>query len=63
MAVCEMCGKEANLVNSDVEGVELKLCPGCSKYGLVKKKSNSFSVNKFTKKIFTKNSISVYQNC
>ena len=33
MSVCEMCGKEASLINADVEGVELKVCSGCAKYG------------------------------
>ena len=42
MTICEMCGKEANLVNADVEGVELKLCSNCSKYGVVKKNPNKF---------------------
>ncbi|PIZ52034.1 TIGR00270 family protein [Candidatus Woesearchaeota archaeon CG_4_10_14_0_2_um_filter_33_13] len=33
MAVCEMCGKDAYLSSVNVEGVELKVCPNCSKYG------------------------------
>jgi uncharacterized protein (TIGR00270 family) len=33
-----MCGKGGNLVSADVEGVELRVCSGCSKYGKVKKK-------------------------
>lgn len=37
MAVCEMCGREGNVVSADVEGVELKVCSGCMKYGTVRK--------------------------
>ena len=36
MSLCEMCGKDAQLVTADVEGVELKVCSGCVKYGVVK---------------------------
>jgi putative transcription factor len=32
-----MCGKEENLIKADVEGVELKVCSACAKYGKVKK--------------------------
>jgi len=38
MASCEMCGKVAELAEADVEGVSLKLCPGCLKYGTVRKR-------------------------
>ena len=37
MAVCEMCGRAGGLVSADVEGVELKVCQNCSKYGTVRK--------------------------
>ena len=37
MAVCEMCGKDSSLVSAQVEGTELKICQGCSKYGQVNK--------------------------
>lgn len=33
-----MCGKETGLVIADIEGVELKVCSGCSKHGQIKKK-------------------------
>ena len=50
MALCEMCGKEAGLVEADVEGVELNVCSGCLKFGTVKKKAensvSSFSVSR-----------------
>ncbi len=37
MTVCEMCGKNGSLIQADVEGVALKVCSGCAKYGVVKK--------------------------
>jgi len=47
MTSCEMCGKSAELVDADVEGVTLKVCSGCSKYGNVRKNaSSSFYHNK-----------------
>jgi putative transcription factor len=39
MPICEMCGKEGNLISAEIEGGELSVCSGCSKYGTVKKKS------------------------
>lgn len=33
-----MCGKFAELIEAEVEGVNLKLCPGCLKYGTVRKR-------------------------
>ena len=41
MPLCEMCGKEAQLVTADVERVELKVCSGCVKYGVVKNNSGA----------------------
>jgi putative transcription factor len=41
MSVCEMCGGSGSLVNADVEGVELKVCQKCTKYGKVKKSFSS----------------------
>jgi len=32
-----MCGREASLVSADVEGVELKVCPVCTRYGTTNK--------------------------
>lgn len=43
MASCEMCGKSAELMEADVEGVTLKVCSGCSKYGTVRKMAGSGS--------------------
>ena len=37
MSLCEMCGKEGKIVQADIEGVDMGVCPGCSKYGQVKK--------------------------
>ncbi len=52
MSVCEMCGASGFLLNVDVEGVELKVCNNCKKYGTVKKSfsSSSRSFNKPFKK-------------
>ena len=38
MTNCEMCGKDGKVLEVDVEGVEMKVCPGCTKYGVVKKR-------------------------
>lgn len=43
MPGCEMCGREGDLVPAEVEGVELKLCPKCTKYGKVKSRKGPFS--------------------
>ena len=37
MSACDMCGKEANLVQAEVDGAELNVCSGCAKYGTIKK--------------------------
>ena len=34
-----MCGKEGNLISTEIEGGELSVCSGCSKYGTIKKKN------------------------
>jgi len=44
-----MCGKEAQLVSADVEGVELKVCSSCAKYGLVKNNSGAAYSNSSVK--------------
>ena len=41
MPLCEMCGKETKLMTANVEGVELKVCSLCTKYGVVKRPTNS----------------------
>ncbi|MDP3989661.1 MAG: multiprotein bridging factor aMBF1 [archaeon] len=35
--LCEMCGRNDNLVEADIEGVELSVCSVCLQYGSVKK--------------------------
>lgn len=35
---CDLCGKEAELYLTEVEGTRLSVCHGCSKYGEVIKK-------------------------
>lgn len=37
MTVCEMCGRSGNLVTAEVEGVDLKVCPLCTKFGKVRR--------------------------
>jgi putative transcription factor len=34
--VCEMCGRGGNLLTAEIEGVELKVCPNCTKFGKVR---------------------------
>lgn len=41
MGLCEMCGRESQLLTANVEGVEMNLCPGCSRYGSVKKQTTN----------------------
>ena len=36
MALCEMCGKQADLVKASIEAVELSVCQNCARYGQVK---------------------------
>ena len=43
MTTCEMCGKEGKIIQADIEGVEMGVCPGCSKYGQIKKNSTQHS--------------------
>lgn len=36
MPECELCGKElGKLIRAEIEGSELKVCPGCGKFGRV----------------------------
>lgn len=41
MVFCEMCGKAGNLSLAEVEGVDLKLCPNCLKYGKINRSNFS----------------------
>ncbi len=41
MAQCEMCGKSTELVLADIEGVELKVCDACARFGTIRKKINA----------------------
>ncbi len=36
---CELCGKDTNLITADVEGVELKVCSDCGKFGKIKQRA------------------------
>ncbi len=46
--ICELCGKQAELVNAIIEGTEMSVCSECSKFGRVIKKP--VSVKKFVPK-------------
>lgn len=39
MVVCELCGKTTELLTADIEGVELRVCTACAKYGTVRQRS------------------------
>ena len=47
-----MCGASGFLLNVDVEGVELKVCNNCKRYGTIKKSFSS--PNRSYKKSFKK---------
>ena len=32
---CDLCGKEGNIVRTNIEGVEMSVCPDCAKFGRV----------------------------
>lgn len=44
MGNCEMCGKGTELVVADIEGVELKVCAGCARFGTIRKRSDTSTV-------------------
>jgi putative transcription factor len=52
MAVCEMCGRNENLVAADVEGAELKVCSKCAKFGKVKKNNFNSSNSNYNRNNF-----------
>lgn len=35
MPICDLCGREGELLRAEVEGSELSVCSGCSRYGRV----------------------------
>ncbi len=43
--VCEMCGRASNLLTAEIEGVELKVCPNCTKFGKVRHPNSRASVS------------------
>lgn len=53
MALCEMCGKEAQLFLTIVEGGELKVCPSCAKFGKIKDNGYSGSGNQNSSSYYT----------
>ena len=42
MVICEMCGKAAELIKAEIEGVDLNVCNKCSKFGKAKQPLRSF---------------------
>ncbi len=46
-----MCGKEGNFLLADIEGVELKVCPTCAKFGTVKSRRTSLQQEHFSKEV------------
>jgi|SRR3989344_2958695 len=44
MTACDMCGKETALVTAEVEGVDLKVCSNCSRFGTIKQKVDTIRV-------------------
>lgn len=38
-----MCGKSTKLVVADIEGVELKVCDGCSRFGTIRRRIDARS--------------------
>ena len=45
MAYCDMCGRQESLVTADVEGVEMKVCQNCSRFGTVRKRADAMRVS------------------
>ncbi len=47
MVNCELCGREAELVNARVEGVLVSICPFCAKFGqIVQEKKVSVKITR-----------------
>jgi putative transcription factor len=46
MANCEMCGKDTDLFLALIEGTELKVCAGCTRYGKVLRKAARMDTEK-----------------
>lgn len=44
MASCDMCGRQDGLVTAEVEGVEMKVCQNCSRFGTVKRRAETMRV-------------------
>ena len=39
-----MCGRQGSIVTADVEGVEMKVCQNCVRFGTVKKKAEAMCI-------------------
>ncbi len=44
MASCDMCGKQGNLLNADVESVNMMVCQNCARFGTIKRKADAIFV-------------------
>ncbi len=51
MAVCDMCGKDASLFKTEIEGGILNVCKTCAKYGKVLRQIKPPATEKEKKKI------------
>lgn len=40
-----MCGRAGNLLTAEIEGVELKVCPNCTKFGKIRHPNSRASVS------------------
>lgn len=63
MPACEMCGKEAKPITIDIEGVEMKVCSGCARFGKVKKSSSAVSFHNFKTKKPELPEVKIVSNC
>jgi|TARA_B100002003_G_C14002291_1_gene483818 putative transcription factor len=50
MVVCDMCGKEKNLIVADIEGTELNVCNDCAKFGKIIRKIEPIRTQKEVKR-------------
>ncbi len=51
MVLCDMCGKETDLVVALIEGTELNVCRGCAKHGSILRKLRSEKTFEKSRKI------------
>lgn len=44
MTSCEMCGRQGEIVIAAVEGVEMKVCQNCARFGTIRKKADAVHI-------------------